>query len=453
MMYMKQIYLMAFMLLGGLSPVFGQYGNNPHPVDNRRYFGEYPDNSQYSNKTDAQRMNLKGDVRFIIEKGSQFYGAPVAYYQYDQAGRLTAFMAEDERGIEKLYDVYQFDKLGRQIGRQQVTSGGDFDNSPSDERELPESDIAKYEYIYGTNGKPTNVVRWWRNYKHTGFFYYDTKGRLIKEKTTNNQIITYKYSNNDSKYPSMTTVQNSLNDKGNVYMYDNKGRNISDELEYEGFIYYKFDDKGRLIEKKTSTGSTYYTYDENDNVITENDSSLGKTTYKYVYDSHGNWMKRICNNKDISTRTYYYGKSPELFPTWASSKFVGSWGGSNNKPDGSTEYLYMDLDFKNHSIKDNFANNMIGTFQYKVRLPEGQPMTLGSYYIYYVRMGGNYAVIKFKTYGPYGEEEFGRDTAFQALLTYDSQKKTMKISNIIKVVPDSEEKACAIKEQTMTFMQ
>ena len=48
-MYMKQIYLMAFMLLGGLSPVFGQYGNNPHPVDNRRYFGEYPANSQYSN--------------------------------------------------------------------------------------------------------------------------------------------------------------------------------------------------------------------------------------------------------------------------------------------------------------------------------------------------------------------------------------------------------------------
>lgn len=57
MMYMKQIYLVVFMLLGSLSPIFGQYGNNPHPVDNRRYFGEYPDNSQYSNKTDAQRMN------------------------------------------------------------------------------------------------------------------------------------------------------------------------------------------------------------------------------------------------------------------------------------------------------------------------------------------------------------------------------------------------------------
>ena len=112
----------------------------------------------------------------------------------------------------------------------------------------------------------------------------------------------------------------------------------------------------------------------------------------------------------------------------------------------------MYLDFKNHYIKDNFANNMLGTFQYKVRLPEGQPMTLGSYYIYYVRMGGNYAVIKFKTYGPYGEEEFGCDTAYQALLTYDSQKKTMKISNIIKVVPDSGEKACVIKEQTMTSM-
>ena len=39
MMYMKQIYLMAFMLLGGLAPVFGQYGKNPHPVDNRRDFG------------------------------------------------------------------------------------------------------------------------------------------------------------------------------------------------------------------------------------------------------------------------------------------------------------------------------------------------------------------------------------------------------------------------------
>ncbi len=79
-------------------------------------------------------------------------------------------------------------------------------------------------------------------------------------------------------------------------------------------------------------------------------------------------------------------------------------------------------------------------------------MTLGSYYIYYVRMGGNYAVIKFKTYGPYGEAGLGCDTAFQALLTYDPQKKTMKISNIIKVVPDSGEKACVIKEQTMTSM-
>ena len=452
MMYMKQIYLVAFMLLGSLSPIFGQYGNNPHPVDNRRYFGEYPDNSQYSNKTDAQRMNLKGDVRFIIEKGSQFIDAPVAYYQYDQAGRLTAFMAEDERGIEKLYDVYQFDKLGRQVGRQQVMNGGDLANFPNEDavRELPESNIIKYEYIYGADGKSTNVIRWWRNFKYTGYFYYDTKGRLIKEKTTNNQIITYKYGNGN--YPSMTTVQSSLDDKGDVYMYDNEGKNISVEGEYEGITYYKFDDKGRLIEKKTSTGSTYYTYDENDNVITEDDSSLGKSTYKYVYDSHGNWTKKIRNNKDITTRTYYYSKSPDLFPTWVSSKFVGSWGGSNNKADGSTEYLYMDLDFKNHSIKDNFANNMLGTFQYKVRLPEGQPMTLGSYYIYYVRMGGNYAVIKFKTYGPYGEEEFGCDTAYQALLTYDSQKKTMKISNIIKVVPDSGEKACVIKEQTMTSM-
>ena len=155
MMYMKQIYLVVFMLLGSLSPIFGQYGNNPHPVDNRRYFGEYPDNSQYSNKTDVQCMNLKGDVRFIIEKGSQFIDAPVAYYQYDQAGRLTAFMAEDERGIEKLYDVYQFDKLGRQVGRQQVMNGGDLANFPNEGaiRELPESNMIKYEYIYGADGK------------------------------------------------------------------------------------------------------------------------------------------------------------------------------------------------------------------------------------------------------------------------------------------------------------
>ncbi len=437
---MRKNLFLVIMFLASWCQMFGQYST--FPVDNRRDFGEYPHSRPYSNRTDAERMNLKGDVRFFVEKGSCFMDAPVAYYQFDETGRLTALMAEDERGIEKLYDVYYIDKQGRLTERIQVKNGGELSCYPNEDavRELPESEMTRYVYTYDSGGKPVNVIRWWRDFRHKGLFGYDEKGRLVKEKGTNGEIITYRYAGD---HLVMIVVQDSPDSRGTFYQYDSQGKLLSQDVEYEGVISYTYDVKGRMTSRKSSDETIRYTYDENDNL---------KDGTRYVYDSHGNWIKKISLNGTVATRTYYYGQSPNNFPTWKSHRFAGSWQGMNKKADGSIEHLFMDLDFNNHKISDNFANNMLGTFQYKIQLPGGMPTTFGSYYIYYVRQGGNHAVIKFKEYGPYAEDD-DLESAYQALLTYNPQTKAMKISNIVKVIPDAKAGECTIKEQTMNSLQ
>lgn len=430
--------------------VLGQYDNNPMPIDKRRSFGEYPISSQYSRKSDAQRMNLKGNVKFITEKNGSFLDVPIVYYQFDDNGNITAMMGEDERGIEKMYDISFFDGKGRYTGRHIVKNGSDLDCIPDESatKELPESDITRYAYVYSNIGVLANVVRWWRNSANIGLFQHDSKGRLLKETGTNGEIVTYTYYNNN--IPQTATVKNSAKSKGDVYYYDEQGRNYMTVHEYEGKTTYTFNQKNQVVKAVSAIGQYAYEYDNYGNV-TYAKELFGEHRYQYVYDSKGNWIKRTRNDGHVTTRTYIYDECPNYFSRWFSPNFVGSWGNIKNKPDGSAEYLYMDIDFNKHSIKDNFAENMFGTMQYKVKLEGGQPMTIASYYIYYIRQDGDRAIIKFKPYGPYADEIYDLSSAFQALLSYDAKTKNMKISNIISVKADGD-KSCAITDQTMEYI-
>lgn len=429
--------------------VLGQYNNNPMPIDKRRSFGEYPISSQYSRKSDAQRMNLKGNVKFIVEKNGFFLDVPIVYYQFDDMGNITAIMGEDERGIEKMYDISFFDKKGHYIGRH-IGYGWDLSCQPNESavRELPESDITRYAYVYNNNGVLANVVRRWRNFANVGVFQYDSKGRLVKETGTNGKIITYTYYNNN--IPRTATVKSSANSKGDVYYYDEQGRNYKEVLEYEGEIIYTFNQKNQVVKAVSASRQYLYEYDNYGNVTYSKELS-GEVRYQYVYDNKGNWIKRIGDDGHITTRIYIYDECPNYFSKWFSPNFVGSWGNVKNKADGSTEYLYIDLDFNKHSVKDNFAENMFGTIQYKVKLEGGQPMTIASYYIYYVRQDGDRAIIKFKPYGPYADDIYDLSSAYQALLSYDAKSKNMKISNITSVQSNGD-KSCAITDQTMEYI-
>ena len=245
--------------------VLGQYNNNPMPIDKRRSFGEYPISSQYSRKSDAQRMNLKGNVKFIVEKNGFFLDVPIVYYQFDDMGNITAIMGEDERGIEKMYDISFFDKKGHYIGRH-IGYGWDLSCQPNESavRELPESDITRYAYVYNNNGVLANVVRRWRNFANVGVFQYDSKGRLVKETGTNGKIITYTYYNNN--IPRTATVKSSANSKGDVYYYDEQGRNYKEVLEYEGEIIYTFNQKNQVVKAVSASRQYLYEYDNYGNV-------------------------------------------------------------------------------------------------------------------------------------------------------------------------------------------
>ncbi len=429
--------------------VLGQYDNNPMPIDKRRSFGEYPISSQYSRKSDAQRMNLKGNVKFMTEKNGNFLDIPIVYYQFNDAGNITAMLGEDERGIEKMYDISFFNEKGHYIGRH-IENGGELSYLPDESavNELPESDITRYIYVYNKNGVLTKVIRRWRNFSNFGVFQYDSKGRLFKETGTNDENITYTYYNND--VPQTATVKNSAQSRGDVYYYDELGRHYMTVPEYGMETTYTFNQKNQVVKAISGTEQYLYEYDNYGNV-TYSKELFGEKRYQYVYDNKGNWIKRIDNNGKVTTRTYIYDECPNYFSRWFSPNFVGSWCNIKNNVDGSAEYLYMDLDFNKHSIKDNFAENMFGTMQYKVKLEGGLPMTIGAYYIYYVRQDGNRAIIKFKPYGPYADDIYDLNSAYQALLSYDAKTKIIKISNIISV-KDNGNKPCIITDQTMEYI-
>lgn len=149
-------------------------------------------------------------------------------------------MGEDERGIEKMYDISFFDGNGRYTNRHIAKNASDLSCMPDESatKELPESDITRYAYIYSNVGVLTNVARWWRNFSNIGLFQYDSKGRLLKETGTNGEIVTYTYYNNN--IPQTATVRNSAKSKGDVYYYDEQGRNYMTVHEYEGKTTYTF---------------------------------------------------------------------------------------------------------------------------------------------------------------------------------------------------------------------
>jgi hypothetical protein len=112
-------------------------------------------------------------------------------------------------------------------------------------------------------------------------YNYDDKGNMIEKNG---------YSFDDSLWSKI------------IYKYDLNGNNIEESNSKYKYIY-KYDDKGNKTEYYNCLDSSFFTktiykYDEKGNYIEEiiynlDGSIYSKYTFKYEYDSYGNWLKKI----------------------------------------------------------------------------------------------------------------------------------------------------------------
>lgn len=141
---------------------------------------------------------------------------------------------------------------------------------------------------------------------------FEAKGNvkmIIKEVQMPTKTVRFTYS--FSPDGALTTT-----DQGDIVSLerDNQGR-LSKYVynQYGSYNQYEYDAQGRVSRKNTDDGYSAYEYDSNGLIIKNTEKylySLSWIDYQYLaFDDHGNWTKRIVNNrgsKKVETREIYY---------------------------------------------------------------------------------------------------------------------------------------------------
>ena len=265
--------------------------------------------------------------RTYILDGNMFFKAT---YDYDKSGNKIEEVDSNQEGNNKKVRItFKYDDKGNVIANNYIKDNDSISNKNS------------WVYKYDANGNMIQEKRFDEkgNLTFMKIIFYNEKGRCMKENfyTTdstfdggytfnddeNGNIIewnkldsngtstgreTYKFDNLNNeiewcKYNS----KNVLHDR-NSYKYDSNGNKIE---EWDSTFYgsltsvftYKFDINGNKVEKNhflsngNTSGKETYDYDSKGNLIQHNffnkDGSLRyNTSYNYIYDEKGNWVKK-----------------------------------------------------------------------------------------------------------------------------------------------------------------
>jgi YD repeat-containing protein len=232
-------------------------------------------------QTDLQKRELKGAVHTLTEGTDT--------YTFNKAGNIETISNKysDEYGEV----CYTYNSKG------QLTSSGDEEAGTSytynDKGLLVEEEYSDWEEtsktIYSYNAK--NQITWAKGYsnkKLTGAteYAYDAAGNVSKESNYDKDNLLTGYS--EMVYDANKNIVE-------LRKYDAKGV-LGDKRQK------KYNAQNRLIEEATFTGSNprskrTLSYDAQGNQTDETfldikSNTTIKTTYKYTYDSHGNWTKK-----------------------------------------------------------------------------------------------------------------------------------------------------------------
>lgn len=288
--------------------------------------------SQENKKTDLEKDNIKGKVKYIEE--STYYLNQSFYYhgkkedshreykitKYNPNGNIEHKIIRgycDDRIIIPLRTIsYKYNSKGQ---KQECI-------------ELKDSIEINDKYIYDSIG---NLVEKASYDRLQGLilrikYIYDSKNNLVE---------IYRYWN---KSDSLTRryvykYNDSIAEKVH-YVYNDKGQIIKEDYNYifteENCTHYKYDSKGNQISLISYADNKIYyrserKYDDNNNLIEKRsydskDSLSSKQTMEYKYDKRSNWIwqKFLAgdkNNEDriIERRIVYYGdKDENNYPLW-----------------------------------------------------------------------------------------------------------------------------------------
>lgn len=250
--------------------------------------------AQHQLKSDAVFRGFKGKVKNVKEMHIEKKKIIVLFSTYRV---ITSF-------------DYSFNKEGNLLMFNHIDDSKIMDKTIY---EYDDRNNKRYIIYYPENGNNDTVVS-----------ILDKNGvlleRIMKTSLTGKSKYKYIYNDLERTYSKMYI---SSNENGNdstflveTFFLDNNW-NIYESYKFNGEnkvlerINYEFDDKGNLIKYETYdkdqllTKATKYKYNDKHDIIEEtfiiyqNDyESIDKHTFKYKYDSNGNWIKRTRYNID-----------------------------------------------------------------------------------------------------------------------------------------------------------
>ncbi len=233
-------------------------------------------------------------------KGKAKSFALLENYRYIKDGKFT------EWGI--LYNKkYFFDNLGRNTEYVEFYANGDLNS--------------KIKYTYNTKEKVATISYFDKEEKPTikKLWVYDSKGQLseIQDYTKENKPgyrYVYTYNTNGNRVMEESYRPDNTPYSKATYTFDAKGNETGYLLQTQGYANssrkYAYDDKSNKIEEIWLNGKEEITfrfvraYDSNGNMIEEltykgnEKAHSSKSTWKYEYDSKGNWIKRTQYTND-----------------------------------------------------------------------------------------------------------------------------------------------------------
>jgi hypothetical protein len=162
---------------------------------------------------------------------------------------------------------------------------------------------------------------------------FDRTGNLVERKT--NRVDFIKIDKPERKGANTTIFHSIMGDTVQIYTFDANG-DIAEMAEHfgtkftgppDGVTRYKRDANGRAIEEDflgpggKVGGLTIYTRDAAGNIISEEQALTGAkppyphTDFQYVFEAHGNWIKRTEKRSRYPADTYFYGPEGTLLRT------------------------------------------------------------------------------------------------------------------------------------------
>lgn len=232
-------------------------------------------------KKDLKALGLKGPVKYVVVE--MFGNKSVRLYS--RSGKLLKTTFYNSKGEMSGSETLEYDDNGRLVEDVLVRNNG---------FEVTE----KYQYF--NEGKKVERKSNRKNHgvkdSDEATFYFDDNGRLVKSTALYHR----RYGDSKEKYEleydaNGNCVVVNFNHRGTKYRTDytyNKHGKIIKELSYkEGKLsetrLFKYNEKGDEIES-----STDYVVSKRERRLMSSSPTKYVYKYSYVYDDHGNWIKR-----------------------------------------------------------------------------------------------------------------------------------------------------------------